>query len=300
MKTSLRCFLATVLLTTVSARADKLVIIAGGGTETNRAPATQFQLREPFGVEFDRAGFMFIVEMQAGQRVLKVDPQGIASVIAGNGQKGDAGDGGPAAQATFNGLHNLAVTPNGDVFLADTFNGRIRKINLASGLVTTGAGTGEKNVPPDGAEAKSAPLFDPRAVAISAKGEIYILERGGHSLRFVDATGKIRTVAGTGQPGNTGDDGDARQATLRGPKHLCIDRDGSVLIADTDNHVIRRYLPGENKIVRVAGTGKKGSEGAGGPPLQVELNQPHGVTIGPDGKLYIADSLNNRVLRLDK
>ena len=152
----------------------------------------------------------------------------------------------------------------------------------------------------DGAEAKSAPLIDPRAVAVNVQGEIYILERGGHALRFVDGTGKIRTVAGTGKPGNTGDDGDALQATLRGPKHLCIDGDGSVLIADTDNHVIRRYLPREKKIVRVAGSGKKGSEGVGGPPLQVELNQPHGVTIGPDGKLYIADSLNNRVLRLEK
>ena len=116
-------------------------------------------------------------------------------------------------------------------------------------------------LPADGGEARNSPLVDPRAVAVDASGNVYILERSGNALRVVDPLGKIRRVAGTGQAGGAGDGGPARRATLRGPKHLCIDRDGSVLIADTDNHRIRRYLPRAGTIVAVAGSGRKGALG---------------------------------------
>src|SRR5206468_754245 len=102
-------------------------------------------------------------------------------------------------------------------------------IDLTTGVVTTLAGTGTKGAPADGAEAKSAPLLDPRAVAADGNGNVYVLERGGNALRVVDPSGKIHTVVGTGKPGNTGDGGDARKATMNGPKHLCVDLDGSVL-----------------------------------------------------------------------
>jgi streptogramin lyase len=119
-------------------------------------------------------------------------------------------------------------------------------------------------------------------------------------MRVVDPAGKIRTVAGTGKAGNSGDGGEARKATLNGPKHLCVDADGNVLIADSENHVIRKYLPAEGKIVRVAGTGKKGSAGIDGPPDKAELDRPHGVSVHPSGASYIADSENHRVVRIDK
>jgi hypothetical protein len=116
----------------------------------------------------------------------------------------------------------------------------------------------------------------------------------------VTPDGKIRTVAGTGKPGLSGDGGPAREATLRGPKHLCIDRHDNVVIADSSNHVVRTYLAEQGKIVRIAGTGKKGAAGAGGPPLDIEMNEPHGVYVRPSGTLYIADSNNHRVLKLVK
>ena len=127
------------------------------------------------------------------------------------------------------------------------------------------AGNGKKGVPADGDVARSAPLVDPRAVAIDGRGNLYILERGGHALRVVDRSGKIRTVAGTGKPGDSGDGGDARQARLNGPKHLCVDPEGNVLIADTENHRVRIYRPGDGTIDSVAGTGRKGTKGLGGP-----------------------------------
>ena len=124
------------------------------------------------------------------------------------------------------------------------------------------------------------------------------LERGGHALRHVNSQGIIKTVAGTGRAGLGGDGGPALAALLNGPKHACLDHNGAVIIADAENHVIRRYDPKSGTISRVAGTGKKGTAGLGGDPLNAELNRPHGVTIGPEGALYIVDSYNNRVLKL--
>ena len=103
---------------------------------------------------------------------------------------------------------------------------------------------------------------------------------------------------GTGQPGQTGDGGPAFLLTLNGPKHLCVTPEGNVYIADTENHRVRLYRPSQNTVFTVAGTGRKGNAGLNGPPTDAELNQPHGVTVGPDGVLYIADSTNNRILKI--
>src|SRR5205814_1073477 len=112
---------------------------------------------------------------------------------------------------------------------------------------------------------------------VDDKGNVYILERGGHALRVVDAVGKIRTVAGTGKAGLSGDGGPALKAAMNGPKHLCMDRDGNVIIADTANHVIRKYIVKDGTMVRIAGSGKKGNSGADGPPLAAQFDEPHGV-----------------------
>lgn len=179
---------------------------------------------------------------------------------------------------------------------------QIHEVDLATGSTRVVAGNGKKGKPDDGAVATEAPLVDPRAVAPDRQGNLYILERSGHALRVVDAAGKIRTVVNaSGKVGNTGDGGAAIDATLSGPKHLCIDVDDSVIIADAENNLIRRYVPKTGKIERVAGTGKQGSAGVGGDPKKCELARPHGVTVHPKtGELYITDSYNNRVLRIAK
>lgn len=128
-------------------------------------------------------------------------------------------------------------------------------------------------------------------------GNLWILERGGHALRVVDSKGKIRTVAGTGKAGMG--TGKALEAAMNGPKHLCIDRDGSVLIADTENHRIVRFNPKENTLTLVTGTGKKGKTLGDGDPLRAEFNQPHGVIVHPKtGDIYISDATNGRVVKI--
>jgi len=339
-------------------RADRLVLVAGGGAKEDGAPAVETKLTAPFGVDFDSAGNLYLVEMEGGESVRKMGRDSSLHIIAGTGVKGFTGDGGPGREAQFNGMHSLAALPNGNLFLADTWNQRvryldaksgtvstfagtgakgfsgdggtamqaqfgglycaaldpqhenlyladldnrrIRAIDLKTGLVRTVAGNGERGVPGDGTRATNAPLVDPRAVAVDRGGNIYVLEREGHALRVVTPDGVIRTVVGTGARGNSGDGGPAREATLNGPKHLCVDRDGSVIIADTENHVIRRYTPRDGRISRVAGCGRKGAGGVPGPALEAELNQPHGVAIGPGDLVYVVDSNNHRVLRLEK
>ena len=340
----------------VPLRAEKIVLVAGGGTAEKDAPATECKLKEPFGVEFTPTGEMLIVEMTSGNRVLKVDAKGVLRVIGGTGAKGYSGDGGPATAAMFNGMHNLQITPGGDLVIADSFNHtlrridgksgvvstlagdgkagfagdggpaaqarfstliqialdaagkqlyladignkRVRRIDLASGAVTTIAGNGKGGVPADGAVATESPLVDPRAVTPDGSGGCYILERNGNALRHVDAGGKIKTVVGMGAKGSSGDGGPGIAATMNGPKYLTMDHDGTVLIADAENHVIRRYAPKTGLITRVAGTGKKGTAGLGGSPLECELARPHGVTVAKDGTLFITDSYNDRILKI--
>jgi len=348
--------LAAFLATAPACFAGKIMLVAGGGADTNTlAPlkATAAKLNGPFGVDFDAAGNLYIVEM-TGHRVRKLDKNGMLGVVAGTGEKGNrdgiaseaqfngihnlavygdellladtwnqclralnlksgrvmrvagtgekgfSGDGGKAVEAKFGGIYCISVGLDGQWYLADLDNSRIRAVDPRSGVVRTVAGNGRKGVPADGAKAVEAPLNDPRAVIADEKGRVYILERGGNALRLVETDGMVKTLVGTGQKGNTGDGGDARQATMNGPKHLCFDQDGNVLIADTENHVIRKLLLRENKIIRVAGTGKKGGSGLGRPPLEAELSQPHGVYVHNDGTLYISDSSNHRVLKIAK
>lgn len=340
-------FLFLGLLCLTPLRAERIVLVAGGNEDRTDIPAVRARLVEPFGTEFDAAGDQFVVEMVTGNRLLKVDARGLLTHVAGQRMPGDAGDNGPALEAKFNGPHNLAVLPDGDVLIGDTWNGRVRRVHLKTGTVTTVpgfsvpaerarregpycisldfsgtqlyiadlrrvhaldlktgqsriiAGNGEKGIPPDGAVATTAPLVDPRAAVVDRQGNVYILERGGHALRVVDRAGKIRTVVNAaGTKGADGDAGDARAATMNGPKHLCVDRDDTVIIADAENHLIRRYVPATGKILRVAGTGRKGTAGLNGPPEQSELNRPHGVTVHRDGTLYITDSYNNRILKI--
>jgi sugar lactone lactonase YvrE len=208
------------------------------------------------------------------------------------------GYGVPAAQAKASGPYCIALDATGtQVFIADLR--RVQALDLKTGQLRLVAGNGQKGIPTDGARATEAPLVDPRAVAVDRKGNVYILERNGHALRLVSPDGTIRTVVNTaGKKGATGDGGEARLATMNGPKHLCIDRDESVIIADAENNLVRRYVPATGKILRVAGTGKKGTAGLGGPPEQCELARPHGVTVRADGTLFITDSYNDRILQI--
>jgi sugar lactone lactonase YvrE len=210
----------------------------------------------------------------------------VIDTIAGKAQAGFSGDGGPAADATFNFIMCITLSPDKKTLhIVDLKNRRVRAMNLTSGVVTTVAGNGDKGVPQDGAKATESPLVDPRAAASDADGNLYILERGGHALRVVRPDGSIHTVAGNGQKGFR--DGPARQAQFGSPKHLCTTPEGTVIIADDQNGAIRRYDPKTSQVTTLLGRGFADES--------IRLKNPHGVCVR-DGTLLVIDSGNHRVL----
>ena len=149
----------------------------------------------------------------------------------------------------------------------------------------------------------SEPIGEPAITAAGSETRPEALwsdERGGHTLRMLDANGKLHLLAGTGKPGLGGDGGPSLKASLKGPKYICMDLDENVLIADSDNHIVRKLFVKEKRIERIAGTGKMANGAVGVSPETCDLNKPHGVYVHPDGTIYIADSGNERVLKIKR
>jgi len=283
--------------------AGLLTNAVGNGAAGNKGdggPGAQAQVNEPHDIAIAPGTDDLYIADTYNRRVRKLSlTTGIISAVAGSGQMGSSADGVLAAGAQLGSIYSLAFSPDGGrIYLSDYDNRRVRVVDLKTGILGSLAGTGQMGAPADGADARTSPLLDARAVGVDSKGNVYILERAGNVIRVVDGAGKIKTVVGSGKAGASGDGGDALAATLNGPRHIFVDRDDNVLIADTENSLVRKYIPAEGKIVRVAGTGQGGTAGLGGPPESAQLNRPHGVYCDPDGVVYISDSDNNRVLKI--
>lgn len=257
--------------------------------------ALQATLNEPYELRFDRMGNLFIVE-RLNHTVRRVDAKTkIITTVAGTGKPGFAGDGGPAAKAQLNQPHSIQFDKQGDLYICDILNHRIRKVLLKENLILTVAGTGEKKPTPDGSPIAGTPLNGPRALDFDRNGDLWLALREGNAVyRFDMKTHTIHHVAGTGKQGFTGNGGPAKEATLSGPKGLSIAPNGNVYLADTESHSIRMIDVRKGTLELIAGTGAKG-DGADGNPLECKLARPHGVFVDRDGALYVGDSEAHRV-----
>ena len=217
----------------------------------------------------------------------------VITSVAGNGIASGSGDGGPAVAATLNTPADLAVDPAGNVYIADAFNHRIRRV-APDGVITTLAGTGAAGADGDGGPAGDARLRTPLGVALDANGVLYIADTYNHRIRTVSTDGVINTIAGTGEAGFSGDGGPATAAQLAYPTGIAVAADGTVYIADTRNHRVRR-LAADGTITTVAGAGTPGFSGDGGPATLARLNSPRSVAVDINGKLYIVDRENRRI-----
>ena len=281
--------LKTHVVTTV-AGTGKAAYTGDGG------PAVAATFKEPYAVVVDSDGNLYVVD-RLNAAIRKIDAAtGIITTVAGNGTKGSGGDGGLGVKAQLVEPNDCFLDGKGGLLIADVGDGRIRRLDLESGVISTFAGLGRVKTKErgDGGPANKAVITGARAVCADTHGNVYVCEREGNSIRKIDAAGVITTIAGTGKAGDTGDGGDAKLATFKGPKGIRADVAGNLYVVDTENHAIRKIDAKTGIITTVAG-GRKGSGGDGGPANRAGFDRPHGCVVDPRGTLYIADSNNHRV-----
>lgn len=269
------------------------------GYDGDGKPADRALCNEPYEVRFDSDGNLYVVEMQ-NHIVRKVDAKTkLITTVAGTGQPGFSGDGGKATKAKLKQPHSIALDGAGGLYIADIGNHRVRRVDLQSGLIETIAGTGEKGSVPDDAPLDGTPLSGPRAIDFDMRGRMFLALREGNAVLRVDLRGqKLLHFAGTGRAGYSGDGGPALKAAIAGPKGIAVGPGGDVYLADTDNHVIRVIRSGTGNIETLIGDGTPG-DGTEGDPRRCRLRQPHGVCVDALGNVYVGDSSNNKVRKLE-
>ena len=259
-------------------------------------PAVAALLHSPSGVALDGAGNLYFTD-RYHHRIRKVDTSGIITTVAGTGESGFGGDGGPAVSAKLAYPFGVAVDGAGNVYISDRTNHRVRKVD-STGVITTIAGTGDFGFGGDGGPAVSAQLRHPLGLAVDGAGNLYFVDLANHRIRKVDSSGVITTVAGTGEKGFGGDGGQAVSAQLNYPNDVVVDGAGNLYIADASNDRIRK-VDSSGIITTVAGTGEKGFGGDGGQAVSARLNTSSGVVLDGAGNLYIADRHNSRIRKVD-
>jgi sugar lactone lactonase YvrE len=297
----------TATFTTAQAGGGAGIITTVAGTGTagfsgDGGAATSAMLTYPFEVAIDSSGNLYIADSD-NQRIRKVSAAtGIITTVAGSGAQGYSGDGGAATSAMLNWPYGVAVDSSGNLYIADWGNQRIRKVNAATGIITTVAGAGSTGVygfGGDGGAATSAAIGLPIRVTLDPSGNLYFTSYSIQTIRKVNgATGIITTVAGNGTSGFSGDGGAATNAMLNGPNGVAVDPLGNLYISDGANSRIRKVDGAAGIITTVAGSGAQGYSGDGGAATSAMLNAQIGVAVDPLGNLYIADSGNQRIRKV--
>ncbi|MHB8260539.1 MAG: NHL domain-containing protein [Bacteroidia bacterium] len=277
------------IITTVAGR-DSAGYTGDGGQ------ATAAKLDLPYDITFDAIGNMYIAD-EFNHCIRKVNTLGIITTIAGTGTHGFIGDGGQATAAKLDYPRGVKVDATGNLYISDSENNRIRKINTA-GIITTVAGNGTAGYSGDGGQATTAGLYNPNGVAFDALGNMYIPDDYNNRVRMINTAGIITTIAGTGTATYSGDGGQASVAELNFPSGVCLDAAGNLYIADQSNNRIRK-INTAGVISTFVGNGTAGSSGDMGQATVAEINAPFGVVFDASGNLYIADRSNQRIRKVN-
>ena len=282
------------VITSVAGNASTFIYGGDGGQ------ATRASLFLPMGVTVDAANNIYIADTY-NNAIRRVDSQtGIITTIVGNGKGGASGDGGPASAATLNLPSSVQLDAAGNLYIADTGNNVIRVVNAASGTISTVAGTmGQHGYSGDSGKATLATLESPHGITLDSDGDLYIADTGNNVIRLVaGSSGVISTIAGNGIAAYTGDNGAAAAASLNGPWGISLAGTGELYIADQNNNAIRKVSSAQI-MSTVAGNGVAGFAGDGRIASTSRLNTPGGVTIDVAGNIYISDSGNNRIRKIN-
>ncbi len=269
------------------------------GHSGDGGPATAAQLDNPFGVVRGPDGAIWFTEY-TGQVVRRVASDGTIETMAGTGEAGYSGDGGPATQATFNLPHEIRFDSEGNYYLTDMKNHAIRRVDGKTGVITTFAGTGKAGYSGDGGPASEALLRQPHSLQFGPDGNLYICDIGNHVIRKIDSkTGIISTFAGTGKAGPTPDGAPISGTPLKGPRSIDFDAKGDLWLCTREGNQVFRFDLKEGKIHHIAGTGQKGFDGHGGPAKAAKLSGPKGIAIDGGGNAWLADTESHSVRMVD-
>ena len=262
-------------------------------------PAAEALLSEPFMCAFDRAGNLYVAEAM-NHCIRRVDRDtGVITTVAGTGAEGYSGDGGPATQATFNQPYSLQVDGNGDVYVVDRLNYVIRRVEAATGIVTTIAGTGVPGYGGDGGPATAAQFREPNDCFLDGSGGLLIADVQDQRIRRVDLdTGVITTFAGNGAKERGGDGHPATEASILGARAVCMDGSGNTYIAEREGNGIRK-VDADGIMSTLAGTGEFGYDGDGGPAFIATWGGPKAIRCDHAGNLLVVDTENHAIRRID-
>jgi len=289
------CSVSVLELSGMAQNQGNIYTVAGGGPANGVSPLS-VAVASPWGVMADLNGNLYVSASERNQ-VYKIDTTGALSVVAGNGTAGFSGDRGAASDAQLSSPRGMAIDSSGDLFVADTFNHRIRRVD-PQGVITTIAGTGTAGFSGDGGPAVSAQLNNPTSVTLDSFGNLLIADLANDRIRMVDTSGVITTVAGNGAEGFNGDGIPAVNAALNNPIGIALDTSGNLFIADLGNQRIRK-IDTSGVITTVAGNGTRGYSGDGAPATAAQLSFPRGVAVDSSGNILIADTFNDVVREVD-
>lgn len=276
--------------------------VAGTGAPKNNGdsgPAETINIGDPFGVEIGPDGALYVAEVR-NHRIRRLDltTRSLTTVV-GCGRRGYSGDAGPAVSAELNEPYEVRFDPGGNMYIVEMKNHVVRRVDGKSRMISTVAGMGRQGFGGDGGPAIKALFNQPHSIALDGKDSLYVADIGNHRIRRIDLkTGVIETIAGNSQRRLPQDGQAARENPIFGPRALYVDGD-TLWIALREGHSIWRMNLADGILHHVAGTGQAGFAGDGGPAAKAKFNGPKGIAVGPNGNVFVADSENNAIRRID-
>jgi streptogramin lyase len=299
---ALLLFALTFVVLRGTAAGATIITLAGSGVKGfagDGGLANDARLAEPTGLVYGPDGAIYFCDT-GNHRIRKISAAGRIVTIAGTGEKGWSGDGGPALSAKLAEPYEVRFDRAGNLFWVERLSHTVRRLDSKTGVVTTIAGNGTAGFSGDSGPALKAQLNEPHSIGFDRAGDLYICDVKNHRIRKVTmATGIITTIAGTGKRERTSDDMPFATASLAGPRALDFDREGNLWLALREGNAIYKLDLAHGTIRHVAGTGQKGFSGDGGPAKTALFNGPKGIAVAPDGWIYIADTENHAIRRID-